>query len=190
MFRASFKNQLNCYKLLPMVPSQPEKPADQPHLLVVDDDKGIRDLLSRYLTEQGFRVSAVTDDDGASASEAELITVTEPVPNNPPVAIVIASTTSGDAPLSVDFDGSHSYGLDGSGIITSYDWNFGDGNTATGIYPTHVFMSAGSYTATQNIDPGPYTYTDTINTNGGGSWTYKVCEAGTANCSDPVTVIF
>jgi two-component system phosphate regulon response regulator OmpR len=30
-------------------------------LLVVDDDKGIRDLLSRYLTEQGFRVSAVED---------------------------------------------------------------------------------------------------------------------------------
>jgi hypothetical protein len=30
---------------------------------------------------------------------------------------------------------------------------------------------------TENIDPGPYTYTDSINTKGGGSWTYKVCEA-------------
>jgi len=30
-------------------------------LLVVDDDPGIRDLLSRYLGEQGFRVSAVED---------------------------------------------------------------------------------------------------------------------------------
>jgi DNA-binding response OmpR family regulator len=44
-----------------MVPSQGERPADQAHLLVVDDDKGIRDLLSRYLTEQGFRVSSVED---------------------------------------------------------------------------------------------------------------------------------
>jgi CheY-like chemotaxis protein len=61
MFRANFKKQLICYKLLPMVSSRPEKPADQPHLLVVDDDKGIRDLLSRYLTEQGFTVSAVED---------------------------------------------------------------------------------------------------------------------------------
>ena len=44
--------------------------------------------------------------------------------------------------------------------------------------------------ATENVDPGPYTYTDTINTKGGGTLTYKVCEAGTANCSDPVTVVF
>ena len=31
------------------------------HLLVVDDDRGLRDRLSRYLTEQGFRVTAVAD---------------------------------------------------------------------------------------------------------------------------------
>src|SRR5260221_1488073 len=30
----------------------------QPHILVVDDDKRLRDLLGRYLTEQGFRVTA------------------------------------------------------------------------------------------------------------------------------------
>ena len=30
----------------------------QPHVLVVDDDQEIRKLLSRYLVEQGFRVSA------------------------------------------------------------------------------------------------------------------------------------
>lgn len=31
------------------------------HLLVVDDDPQLRDLLARYLGEQGFRVSAVAD---------------------------------------------------------------------------------------------------------------------------------
>lgn len=31
------------------------------HLLVVDDDNRIRDLLKRYLTKQGFRVSAAAD---------------------------------------------------------------------------------------------------------------------------------
>lgn len=31
------------------------------HLLVVDDDRALRDRLSRYLTEQGFRVTAVAD---------------------------------------------------------------------------------------------------------------------------------
>jgi len=30
---------------------------DAPHLLVVDDDRRIRDLLSRYLTTEGYRVS-------------------------------------------------------------------------------------------------------------------------------------
>lgn len=38
---------------------------NQPHLLVVDDDSRIRGLLSRYLSEHGFRVSTA-----ASAAEA------------------------------------------------------------------------------------------------------------------------
>jgi serine protease len=33
-------------------------------------------------------------------------------------------------------------------------------------------------------------YTDNIGVKGGGSYVYKVCEAGSSNCSDPVTVIF
>ena len=39
--------------------------ADAPHILVVDDDKRIRDLLSRFLIGEGYRVSAA-----ASAAEA------------------------------------------------------------------------------------------------------------------------
>ncbi|HEV7436911.1 MAG TPA: response regulator transcription factor [Pseudorhizobium sp.] len=34
---------------------------DAAHLLVVDDDTRIRDLLSRYLTEQGFRITVSAD---------------------------------------------------------------------------------------------------------------------------------
>jgi two-component system, OmpR family, phosphate regulon response regulator OmpR len=44
-----------------MSPDTPDKMPDEPLLLVVDDDKGIRDLLSRYLAQQGFRVEAVAD---------------------------------------------------------------------------------------------------------------------------------
>lgn len=36
-------------------------PDDAPHLLVVDDDTRIRDLLHRYLTEQGFRITVAAD---------------------------------------------------------------------------------------------------------------------------------
>ncbi len=39
-----------------------EAPADTaPHLLVVDDDRRIRDLLARYLRENGFRVTVSAD---------------------------------------------------------------------------------------------------------------------------------
>ena len=32
-----------------------------PHILVVDDDQRIRDLLARYLLENGFRVTTAVD---------------------------------------------------------------------------------------------------------------------------------
>lgn len=35
--------------------------SESEHLLVVDDDRALRDRLSRYLTEQGFQVTAVAD---------------------------------------------------------------------------------------------------------------------------------
>jgi len=34
---------------------------DAPHILVVDDDRRLRELLSRYLSENGFRVSTASD---------------------------------------------------------------------------------------------------------------------------------
>ncbi len=51
-------------------PTMPAKGDQRPtddaaHLLVVDDDTRIRDLLKRYLSEQGFRVTTAAD-----ASEA------------------------------------------------------------------------------------------------------------------------
>jgi two-component system phosphate regulon response regulator OmpR len=41
---------------------------DAAHLLVVDDDKRIRDLLARYLADQGFRVTTAVDAASARAA--------------------------------------------------------------------------------------------------------------------------
>ncbi|MGE5538180.1 MAG: response regulator [Gemmatimonas sp.] len=41
----------------------------QPHILVVDDDRRLRELLTRYLSENGFRVTAAED---AAAARARL----------------------------------------------------------------------------------------------------------------------
>jgi two-component system phosphate regulon response regulator OmpR len=43
-------------------------PDNAPHVLVVDDDQRIRDLLSRYLFEHGFRVTPAADTAAARAA--------------------------------------------------------------------------------------------------------------------------
>jgi two-component system phosphate regulon response regulator OmpR len=43
-------------------------PDDAPHVLVVDDDQRIRDLLARYLYENGFRVTTSKDAECAKAA--------------------------------------------------------------------------------------------------------------------------
>jgi two-component system phosphate regulon response regulator OmpR len=43
-------------------------PDDAPHVLIVDDDFKIRDLLARYLYTQGFRVTTAADAEMANAS--------------------------------------------------------------------------------------------------------------------------
>ena len=50
-------------------------PDDAPHLLVVDDDRSIRDLLSSFLTGEGYRVSTAETDRKSTrlnSSHAEL----------------------------------------------------------------------------------------------------------------------
>jgi two-component system, OmpR family, phosphate regulon response regulator OmpR len=50
-----------------MEPIQPI-PDNAAHILIVDDDHRIRDLLARYLFEAGFRVTTATDAESARAS--------------------------------------------------------------------------------------------------------------------------
>jgi two-component system phosphate regulon response regulator OmpR len=55
---------------MPAATAQPNIPADDaPHLLVVDDDRRIRDLLSRFLTGEGYRVTTA---DNAAEARAKL----------------------------------------------------------------------------------------------------------------------
>ena len=64
--------------------------------------------------------------------------------NLPPVASATASPTSGHLPLEVRFQGSAS---DQDGSIVSYAWDFGDSAASTAQNPSHVYSSAGTYTA-------------------------------------------
>ncbi len=71
-----------------------------------------------------------------------------PPPNVPPTAVIGASPTEGIAPLSVSFSGT---GTDTDGTVTNYTWNFGDGSSANVQNPSHIYISAGTYTATLTV---------------------------------------
>jgi PKD repeat protein len=97
----------------------------------------------------------VVDDRGAIGVKTASIVVQ----NRPPVADVTTSATVLDKQETVTFDASSSYDPDGT--IVAYSWNFGDGNTATGVRVSHSYFDSGEYTVTLTVtdDDGA---TDTV----------------------------
>ncbi len=62
-----------------------------------------------------------------------------------PVASFTATPLQGQAPLAVSFDAASSVD---DGMITAYDWSFGDGEEASGVTAQHSYADPGSYVAT------------------------------------------
>ncbi|MBX3131878.1 MAG: lamin tail domain-containing protein [Gemmatimonadaceae bacterium] len=61
----------------------------------------------------------------------------------PPLGNIVAPTGTEGQSLTFSSAGS----LDPNGTIVGYQWDFGDGNTASGATATHTYTFAGSYTA-------------------------------------------
>jgi PKD repeat protein len=87
----------------------------------------------------------VEDNDGATDSASD----TKTVVNKPPVASFTESAHTVDTDETIYFDASDSYDLDGT--IVSYSWDFGDGNTATGVEAEHAYENDGAYTVTLTV---------------------------------------
>jgi PKD repeat protein len=66
-------------------------------------------------------------------------------PNQPPTAAFTSSCTDNVC----DFDASGS--TDSDGIITSYTWTFGDGDTAASSEPTHTYAASGTFPVTLTV---------------------------------------
>jgi hypothetical protein len=66
-----------------------------------------------------------------------------------PVAVIGADRFSGEAALTVTFQGAGSYDPDGR--ITSWNWNFGDGKRAASENVTHTYTNPGTYTVTLKV---------------------------------------
>jgi GH18 family chitinase/PKD repeat protein len=71
-----------------------------------------------------------------------------PGENLPPTADV-GGPYSGTISDVISFSGSGSN--DSDGTIVQYDWNFGDGNTASGMNPTHKYSADGSYAVSLTV---------------------------------------
>jgi PKD repeat protein len=81
------------------------------------------------------------DDDAVARFDREVA----PGANSPPIAAFAHACTN----LECRFDASGSSDPDGS--ITSYEWDFGDGTTATGGSAVHSYAAAGTYTVTLTV---------------------------------------
>ncbi len=67
-----------------------------------------------------------------------------------PVDVVVTGPRVGYGALEVSFDGSGSYDTDG-GSIASYEWDFGDGTSATDMFAGHTFTQPGVYFASLKV---------------------------------------
>lgn len=81
--------------------------------------------------------------DGQVTSNIATVIISVNNINDPPLADH-SGPYSGTVGILVTFDGSKSY--DSDGIIVSYEWKFGDGSTGTGISPTHIYKTSGTFT--------------------------------------------
>lgn len=97
-----------------------------------------------YANAGDFTVAlTVTDDDGATASSSQIVTVS--APNMAPTAAFTFTCTD----LTCDFDASTSSDPDGS--IAAIDWDFGDGSSASGAMVSHTYANAGDYTVVVTV---------------------------------------
>lgn len=117
-----------------------------------DNTSGTGLTTTHTYTAAGTYIAKVTVTDGKGGSAQASVTITVSGTNRNPVAAISATPTSGTAPLTVSLSASGSTDPDGDAL--TYAWNFGDNTTGTGVSASHVYTSAGQYTAKVTVSDG------------------------------------
>ena len=108
-----------------------------------------------YVFNTAVDLGAAGDDDlyghGRINAGAAVVAAMESfgTPNVPPVAVALSNVLTGVAPLEVIFNGSGS--TDEDGTINAYLWDFGDGNTGSGVTATHIYQTDGNFNVTLTV---------------------------------------
>jgi PKD repeat protein len=117
------------------------------------------------ISNYSIRVMA-QDENGSNSSWSPALSVTVSQAESgeiPPVADVNVSGNVSASQIIV-FNASGSYDIDG--VIVSYQWDFGDGTTGSGVSPEHVYEDPGEYTVNLVItDNNGNTYSKTMTVN-------------------------
>lgn len=115
-----------------------------------DGTSGSGENVTHTYTEAGTFtvVLRVTDDDGESGTTNKKIYVNPAEPEGP-IASFTVSPTSGTSPLRVYVDASAS-SYD-AGVISQYEWNWGDGSVGYASTASHTYFSSGAQTFTLTL---------------------------------------
>ena len=107
---------------------------------------------------------------------------------NVPPTVSITGTYAGAPGATFQFTNN---ATDSDGSIVSYDWDFGDGATATGATPSHTFSTAGTFTVTLLVtDDGGETAKATKTVTITAPAQIRLLPAGGPYSGDPGTNIF
>jgi len=99
--------------------------------------------VSHTYAQPGIYEASLMVEDNAQTTNSRAVSGVTVTINAPPIAVA-GRDLKGCVEETLQFDGSKSYDPDGE--ISTYQWDFGDGNTASGAKPTHAYRKAGTYT--------------------------------------------
>jgi len=133
----------------------------------------------------------LANDNGQNNTAVQQVTIqAAPAANQPPQPAIQADATTVEAGGTVNFDAS---GSSAGSPVTSYDWDFGDGNTGSGQLASNTFTQPGTYnvtltitdqngqsaTSTQSVTVNPKAQPDPL--------TASISAPATADVGQPVT---
>ncbi len=111
-----------------------------------DSTNGSGASVSKQYAAAGSYTVQLTVTDNGGASNTASITITVSSPSNVPPTANIAVSPGATGTTATSFALSGAGSTDSDGTIASYQWQFGDGTTGTGVSVNKQYTAAGTYT--------------------------------------------